>query len=597
MVGYLAKYLRSMKRIWLVMITFGLAMGLGFPYFTSPFVIWDPDRKLYFQLASLAAGFAVGTFCYFLVKTTLYQRNLLLARRKADLEQAKERFSSLTRAAILKQSWHVSLADRHVPTCWRLKNCENEKCPVFGEENMRCWLIVGTHCGGAIQGHFAQKMGDCSKCAVYQETVGQDPINEIGENFNSLMLSVCEKEEQLAAAHQELKSQYGELELLHQQAQQRADTDLLTGLHNHAHFQKHLKNEVSREGRQRRQLALIMLDLDYFKSVNDHFGHQQGDAVLKAVGALLLGQIRQEDYAARYGGEEFVIVMPGCGGQAACEAAERMRAKVGALASGTGLPARYLSASFGVADMPASAADADSLIAAADAALLFAKRKGRDRVAYFRDLSETELQDGDLDRLHDHLEGASLQTIRALAEAVDANDLYSDKDGAIIRNVAVKMSDRLGLDCGQAETLVLATRLHDIGKIGVPGSVLRKKEKLSPQELSLVRRHPQIGEQLLREAEQIQELVSAVLYHHERWDGKGYPEHLKGEEIPLMARVVGIMDAYRAMLSDRPYRRALTPQRANAELKKGAGAQFDPKLVDIFIEIAGGQDSELKRAV
>lgn len=596
MIDFLSRRLSSMRRIFAVMIAFGLAMGLVFPFVVSPFVTWHEDRKLFFQLACLVAGFLVGSFCYLLVKVTLFQRNRLLAEKKTELEAAKDRFACLTRGAIEAQNWSVSFYDERVPNCWEQMECNSLSCPAFGQDHVRCWLLAGTYCGGEVQGRFAQKLGDCTRCDVYQGSVGHNPINEIGENFNSLMLAVQEKEDQLQVANTELKDQYSELELLHKQAREMADTDLLTGLRNHAHFQHHLRWEVKRSQIQHQPLSLLMLDLDYFKSINDRYGHQKGDEVLRQVGKLLRRENGFGSYAARYGGEEFVLLLPETRGSQAMEAADALRQAMKELPSVVDLPESAVAASIGVADMPDCAADADSLLSAADTALLFAKRKGRDRVAYFRDLSDTELKIDDIDRLHSRLEGASLQTIRALAEAVDASDDYPVADGGDLSWLAQAMAADLGMEKEEAEALSLAARLHDIGKIGVPGSILRKTEKLSAEELSLVQQHPLIGQRIVEEARQLQDLISAILYHHERWDGKGYPERLQGNQIPLMARIVGIIDAYRAMRCDRPYRKALSIDQAIGELRAGSGSQFDPRLVELFIRfVEQGRDEGVLR--
>jgi diguanylate cyclase (GGDEF)-like protein len=582
----------------MVMIAFGLTMGLVFPYIASPFVTWDPDRKLLFRLACLFAGFLVGAFCYYLVKITLYQRNMELAQRKAELEGAKSRFSSLTHEAIKAQIWDVSYEDEDVDTCWVMKDCSETSCPAYGREHLRCWLVAGTFCGGEIQGRFAQKLGNCAECDVYRKAVGQNPIKEIGENFNSLMLAVREKEDLLAAANEELKDQYAELELLHKQAREMADTDLLTGLRNHAHFQHHLRWEADRAEVQHQPLSMIMLDLDHFKTVNDRYGHQKGDEVLRRVGRLLRNEVHEGGYTARYGGEEFIVILPESAASVAMETADRLRVLMKDVARDVELPDSIVAASFGVADMPDCASDADSLISAADAALLFAKRRGRNRVAYFRDLSGTELEAGDIERLNSRLEGASLQTIRALAEAVDASDNYSASDSESLDTVVDAMAKELGMEEVRADALALATRLHDIGKIGISGDILAKKGKLSPEELDAVHHHPEIGQHILEEARQLQELISAILYHHEHWDGTGYPEQLEGKQIPLMARIVGIMDAYRAMRSDRPYRKALSVDDALAELEKGSGTQFDPRLVKMFVSLVRAEDDNgLRKAV
>jgi hypothetical protein len=309
LIEYFSKHLSSMRRIFMVMIAFGVTMGLVFPYIASPFVTWDPDRKVFFRLACLAAGFLVGTFCYYLVKITLYQRNMELARRKVELEEAKSRFSSLTTDAIMAQEWDVSFEDENVTTCWEVKDCQEKTCPVYGLQHVRCWLMAGTYCGGMVQGRFAQKLGDCKECEVYRDAVGQNPIIEIGENFNSLMLAVREKEELLGAANSELQEQYAELEHLHRQAREMADTDLLTGLRNHAHFQHHIRWEADRSESMHKPLSMIMIDLDYFKTVNDRYGHQMGDEVLRRVGRLLRNEVHDGGYTARYGGEEFIVLL------------------------------------------------------------------------------------------------------------------------------------------------------------------------------------------------------------------------------------------------------------------------------------------------
>lgn len=517
--------------------------------------------------------------------------------QKKMLLDAKDQFSTLTQDAITQRDWRVSFEDDAIPTCWKVKGCDASDCPSHGKEHVRCWLIAGTYCRGEVQGRFAQKLGSCAKCEIYQESLGRDPISEIGENFNSLMWALQEKEEILSETNTELQEQYVELEMLHEQAREMADTDMLTGLRNHAHFQKHLQSEVEKHRQNGRPLSLIMLDLDLFKAVNDHFGHQKGDEVLRHVGEMLRDSVGESGYAARYGGEEFTVLLPDTTAKKAMAIADHMRRNMKKVEAQVDLPAGMVGGSFGVADLPRCASDPTSLISAADTALLFAKRKGRNRVAYFCDLSDTELRAGDIDKLHSRLEGASLQTISALAEAVDVTDQYSEASTSRLADVAVAIAERLGMNQEESDALVLATRLHDIGKVGIPDSVLRKKEKLSPEELSQVQQHPEIGQRLLQEAKQIQDLISAILYHHERWDGKGYPEKLAGEEIPVMARVVGIMDAYRAMLCDRPYRKALKPSEALEELRKGSGTQFDPNLVDIFIELnSSGEDQELRQA-
>ncbi|MBE3066365.1 MAG: diguanylate cyclase [Chloroflexi bacterium] len=513
-------------------------------------------------------------------------------RRQAKmLDEAREKFSALTLEAVTNKKWEINFSDPSIPTCWETKQCGAEDCPSYGKEHVRCWLVAGTFCRGEVQGRFAQKFGTCTKCEIYQAAVRNDPINEINENFNNVMWVLREHEDMLAESNEKLTEQFEELEVLQRKTRELATSDMLTGLRNRGHFQKYLGEMIAAAEREQQPLSLIILDLDFFKSVNDDFGHQVGDKVLRQLGKLVREELGDYNYAARYGGEEFVIIMPDSAAAAGVSLAERLRNRVKRVADEIDIPDRYIGASFGVADFPSCATDTDSLISAADTALLFSKRKGRDRVSYFRDLTDTDLTEHDMDNLRGRLEGASLNTISALAEAVDASDDYSAPEAARLAAIAKSIAATLGLGAEQSETLVLAARMHDIGKIGVPEAILRKKDKLTDEEVSQVRMHPQIGQSLFSEAERLHDLISAILYHHERWDGNGYPEHLQGDAIPLMARIVGIIDAFRAMCSDRPYRKALSEAEAVAELQKGAGSQFDPKLVELFIDQLQGRNS------
>ncbi|MEW6019166.1 MAG: diguanylate cyclase [Pseudomonadota bacterium] len=348
----------------------------------------DFDGEAFEQMISTYRLLPIGiTLLISLIAIAVYVTRQSLLERAEILESAKKRFSMLTHRAIMDRHWEVGFEDNFIPTCWEVKDCPKTDCPVYGKEHARCWLIAGTFCRGRVQGRFAQKLGDCSECEVYLMALSHGPVSEIGENFNNLMWSLREKEEMLAAANDELEERNLELVELHRIAEDRADSDSLTGLRNHGHFQEHLHEEVDRARRYGRPLSLVMIDLDNFKNLNDRYGHQLGDAVLKRVGGVLLSGIREADYAARYGGEEFVVIMPEVVGSQAVEAAERLRMKVESVYESVDLPPSLTSASFGVADLPVCAEDGRSLIAAADAALLTAKRAGRNRVVYYRDIS------------------------------------------------------------------------------------------------------------------------------------------------------------------------------------------------------------------
>jgi diguanylate cyclase (GGDEF)-like protein len=507
-----------------------------------------------------------------------------VSEQKAQIDEAADRLAEITLAAITQHEYDVQVYDSHLPTCWEVKNCDSRDCPVYGKNNIRCWHIAGTYCGGEVQGKFAQKIGDCSKCEVYREALSFKTTSGLEENFNNLLWTVSETTNTLSTINSELRVKYAELELLQEETRRQATTDSLTGLHNYRHLNEYLKQEVANAKRYGRVLSILMLDLNDFKSINERFGFQRGDEILRLFADFLRAETDSDDYLARFGNEEFVIVRHGVDGVDAADAARQLTAKVKQVAVEGDIPLDNFSVSVGVADFPDCGMDGQSMLSAADTALFFAKNRKASDVAYFCDLTETDFTESDIDRLKSRLHGAGLDTIKALAKAVDASDQYSNEDRKILSQYADGMASKLDLDEDEAELLVLATCIHDIGKIGVPSDVLSKTGKLEPDELELVQRHPEIGEEILREARQLQELVLAILYHHERWDGSGYPEQLTGEKIPLMARVVGIFDAYRAMRCDRPYRKALSQQQAIIELRKGSGSQFDPRLVEAFVE-------------
>ena len=363
---------------------------------------------------------------------------------------------------------------------------------------------------------------------------------------------------------------------------QLAITDGLTGLYNHRHFQEMLGNEVERAERYGLTFTLLMMDLDLFKTVNDRLGHPRGDEALREVAAVLTREARASDFVARYGGEEFVMILPGTSSKQATAAAERVRAGVRAIALPVPEPPA-LSISIGVADFPTCGRERESLIAAADTALLFAKRAGRDMVMRFADASLADVDAQMLEALAFHLENADIETAETFANAVELRDGFGGNHSLAVAESVTRMLDELELDEVENQMMRLAALIYDIGKIGVPVDVLNARGELGSEQLDAIRQHPEIGKQLIESTVRLARTIPAVLHHHERWDGTGYPDGMKGEEIPISARVIAICDSYEAMISDRPYRTALTKDEALAELRHESGKQFDPDLVERFI--------------
>ena len=362
----------------------------------------------------------------------------------------------------------------------------------------------------------------------------------------------------------------------------RAVTDGLTGLFNHRHFQEALAVEVERGARYGLVFTLLMMDLDLFKNVNDRLGHPRGDEVLRSVAEVVRGVARTSDFAARYGGEEFVMILPGTSSKQAASLAERVAQGVREIMLDVPDPPR-LSISIGMADYPACGRDRESLLAAADSALLFAKRTGRDMIADFSEMSLIEFDQSALEGLAFRLEKADIETVETLAAAIDMRDAFGSERAHDVAISAEWVATELGLGDTERSMLHMAALVYDIGKVGIPVDVLNRRGDLSDQDKVAIRRHPEVGKRLLESATRLSALAPIVLHHHERWDGTGYPDGLAGERIPFEARVIALCDAWQAMVSDRPYRSALTPEAAVAELRAGAGKQFDPGLVKVFI--------------
>ena len=363
------------------------------------------------------------------------------------------------------------------------------------------------------------------------------------------------------------------------QAQVRANTDELTGLYNHRHFHERLEQEIARGSRFGTTFSLIMLDIDLFKSYNDIYGHLAGDQVLRKIGHYIGSSIRSIDLAFRYGGEEFGIILPEARLDDAYKVAERIRKTIESKTSSRAMP---ITASLGVANWPNDGVMKEEIIGRADAALYQSKQTGRNRTCLSSDIlkPETPLIGTELEA-----KPRALSIIYALAATVDAKDSYTYGHSRKVSEYAVAMSEALKLSQDRMRTIRAAGLLHDIGKVGVPDSILNKKVPLVDEEWKPIKAHPELGVEILRHVIDLVNCLPAIMHHHERYDGRGYPTGLKGDKIPEEARILAIADAYDAMISPRPYRERLSSEKAINELRRCAGTQFDPELVDIFCSI------------
>ena len=367
-----------------------------------------------------------------------------------------------------------------------------------------------------------------------------------------------------------------------------ADTDPLTGLSNQRLLHDRLQESTAAALSGGSGLSAIMIDLDHFKMVNDTFGHPVGDLVLVETARRIREVARAGDLVARIGGEEFLMLLPDTDGETAFAVAERVRATVRATdyAGGVG----RLSASLGVASLN-EGLDADALLARADAALYWAKRHGRDAAFLY----DGRLM-GDLSLAHRASEVAredGLAALRALARAIDARDAATQRHSIRVADMSVMVATALGWTTEQATRLREAGLVHDVGKIGVPDAILLKPTGLTAAERELMKDHARLGARIVSEVLD-EDQVEWVAHHHERWDGEGYPNGLRGTQIPEGARILAVADAWDAMTSRRDYSIALTPEEALDECRRCSGTHFWPPAIDALgrLDAAGALSTD-----
>ncbi|MGH2980777.1 MAG: bifunctional diguanylate cyclase/phosphohydrolase [Solirubrobacterales bacterium] len=356
-----------------------------------------------------------------------------------------------------------------------------------------------------------------------------------------------------------------------------ASIDALTGLPNRREFDNRLRQETARAKRVGVEFGVLRVDIDGFQPFNDSAGHHAGDMLLDQVAQLLRREVRVSDTVARLGGDEFGIIAPEAAQVDSYLLAERLRKVVREGLKGGPHP---LTVSAGIAVHGRHGTTTQELIAASKQALLAAKRLGRDRTVIFSDEVATNL----LELGAPHELPTSLETVLSLAELVDVNQMGSARHSQVVGRYAEAMGGRLGLYGDHVQRLRLAGVLHDVGKIGVRGSILAKPGPLTDHEMEEMRTHPEVGARIVRNAG-LTDIAVWIGAHHERPDGGGYPGGVGEREIPLEARILAVADAYEAMTNDRAYRSAMTPAKAREELKLNAGTQFDPRVVDAFITL------------
>lgn len=419
--------------------------------------------------------------------------------------------------------------------------------------------------------------------------------------------------------------------LTFQKAQEQAITDGLTGVKTHRFFMEALSAEWKRSTRAGRAFALVIMDLDRFKFVNDFYGHLEGDLVLQRVGHILETNCRRSDVVARYGGDEFVILMPETNMEHARQLASKLR---GWVASDPLLREKNISASFGIACYPLHGSSPQELIQVADASMYLSKHQGGNAVStadhfdpneakkwkrdvleaylgvtlkrlfstgpeafeeiysrlkqFTESLAATEAANGGTSTTASQegsqaLPQAVLDTVTSLAYAIDAKDHYTQGHSQKVSAYAALIAEGLNMSEAEVEEIRLGGVLHDIGKVAIPENILNKSGPLNPDEWETMKSHVTYGAKILEPLAPLARVREMVLHHHEFFDGSGYPNSLGGENIPLGARIVAVADAYDTITSDRTYKKGRTAAEALAELERCANAQFDGKIVELFV--------------
>lgn len=365
-------------------------------------------------------------------------------------------------------------------------------------------------------------------------------------------------------------------------------TDPLTGLPDSRELDEQLMARVDDARHHGESLALIFLNIDGFGRFNTRLGPRRADELLRSVGSALIAFARNEAMVFRTGGDEFAVMVPATIAEDALMLAERIRAGIADLPTDC---SRRLTASIGVAGFPQDALSAGELLECAVSAGRWAKAHGPDMVSRY-DVSYGMSSEA---RLAEHKAPArDLATLRALATAVDNRDTWRQSHARTVARLCILLAEELGLDDIRIARLQLAGELHDVGKIGVPETILGKRGALNPVERRQVNEHSRLSERILRRTP-MDDVAPWVLHHHERWDGTGYPAGLAGDQIPLESRIIAICDAYEAMTSDRPYRSALSPAAALQEIDLNMGSQFAPVEAEIFIRMISRMESGRSR--
>jgi diguanylate cyclase (GGDEF)-like protein/PAS domain S-box-containing protein/putative nucleotidyltransferase with HDIG domain len=369
-------------------------------------------------------------------------------------------------------------------------------------------------------------------------------------------------------------------------------TDGLTGLYNHRFLHERFDFEYKRLRRYGGALSCMIIDIDLFKGVNDTYGHQFGDMVLRELGVLLKTRSREVDICGRYGGEEFMVITS-LRAEEIMQYASKLHTAVENHVFSMGDHSIHVTVSIGIAECRSDIKSKQELIERADQALYQAKKDGRNLIRLWKETVRHEEKSVDrrgieqlkqqFAEISSEMRTAYMESTDALINAVDAKDPFAREHSHTVSRYSVEIAKQMRLSSGEVEVIKYAGLLHDIGKISIPQEILTKQEALNQKEFDILKRHPVIGCNILREVKFLEKELPMILHHHERYDGKGYPYGLKEREIPLGARILSVADSFDAMLAGRTYKVRMDRESALAEIRAKSGTQFAPEIVEEFL--------------
>lgn len=378
---------------------------------------------------------------------------------------------------------------------------------------------------------------------------------------------------------------------LYEKAYHEARTDNLTGLLNRKYFYETLREIYNKDPG--KELALLYISVDSFKLYNKLYGTLEGDSALQNVARIISATIGSNGIAARYEGKTFMVILPGYDTLTAVNLSNTIRKQIMDMnRQAKDYSIKMLTASCGVCAIPTGAATIEQLIANADLALYNAKRSGKNCTRTYSEGPVSDMQKAENDparnatELFDQTAFEQYEiAINSLTKAIDIKDHFTYGHSQNVCYYAVEITRAYGLDENYVEIVREAALLHDIGKIGIDEKILRKPDFLTKEEYAIMKGHVEQSIEIIKQLPSLSYVIPAVIGHHERYDGSGYPRGLKGDEIPLLARVLCICDSFDAMVSKRIYKDACSTEYALEELIRGSGSQFDPDLAPFFVKL------------